>query len=90
MLEVRTHRAARAFATQRAGVRLGRILDITVRKPLLGRFLNYGSLVFESAAQVQDLCEIRLVADISRDAVLQDTRQPAGLRATAPRLDDGR
>jgi len=52
------------FDTQRASVPLGRILDITVKKPSLGHILNYGHFVFESAAQVQGLNEIRYVASI--------------------------
>ncbi len=52
------------FDTQRASVPLGRILDITVKKPWVGHMLNYGHFVFESAAQVQGLNEIRYVADI--------------------------
>ena len=50
--------------TQRASVPLGRILDITVKKPVIGQMLHYGHFVFESAAQVQGLNEIRYVADI--------------------------
>jgi len=52
------------FDTQRASVPLGRILDITVRKPWTGHMLNYGHFVFESAAQVQGLNEIRYVPSI--------------------------
>ena len=52
------------FDTQRASVPLGRILDITVKKPWVGHMLNYGHFVFESAAQVQGLNEIRYVASI--------------------------
>jgi len=52
------------FDTQRASVPLGRILDITVKKPWIGHVLNYGHFVFESAAQVQGLNEIRYVASI--------------------------
>ena len=52
------------FDTQRASVPLGRILDITVKKPWTGQMLNYGHFVFESAAQVQGLNEIRYVASI--------------------------
>ena len=86
----RVFRVHGTFSTQRASVPLGRILDITVNKPLLGRFLNYGHFVFESAAQVQGISEITFVADIdARDAVLQETMQRAGLRATAPQLEDG-
>lgn len=86
----RVFRVHGTFSTQRASVPLGRILDITVNKPLLGRMLNYGHFVFESAAQVQGISEITFVADIdARDAVLQETMQRAGLRASAPQLDDG-
>jgi len=52
------------FDTQRASVPLSRILDITVKKPWAGHMLNYGHFVFESAAQVQGLNEIRYVASI--------------------------
>jgi hypothetical protein len=50
--------------TQRASVPLSRILDITVKKPLTGHWFGYGHFVFESAAQVQGLNEIRFVGDI--------------------------
>ena len=87
---MRVFRVHGTLNTQRASVPLGRILDITVQKPLIGRLLNYGHFVFESAAQVQGISEIRFVADIDgRDAVLQDTMQRAGLRATAPAQEDG-
>jgi uncharacterized membrane protein YdbT with pleckstrin-like domain len=87
---MRVFRVHGTLNTQRASVPLGRILDITVKKPLIGRLLNYGHFVFESAAQVQGISEIRYVADIDgRDAVLQQTMQRAGLRATAPAQDDG-
>ncbi len=86
----RVFRVHGTLSTQRASVPLGRILDITVNKPLLGRILNYGHFVFESAAQIQGISEITFVADIdARDAVLQETMQRAGLRATAPQTDDG-
>lgn len=87
---MRVFRVHGTFDTQRASVPLGRILDITVKKPLLGRLLNYGHFVFESAAQVQGISEICFVADIdAQDVLLQDTMQRAGLRATAPAQDDG-
>ncbi|HEY0238504.1 MAG TPA: PH domain-containing protein [Friedmanniella sp.] len=87
---MRVFRVHGTLNTQRASVPLGRILDITVKKPLIGRLLNYGHFVFESAAQVQGISEIRFVADIDgRDVLLQDTMQRAGLRATAPAQDDG-
>ncbi len=87
----RVFRVHGTFSVQRASVPLGRILDITVKKPLLGRIFNYGHFVFESAAQVQGLSEVLFVRDIdARDRTLQETMQRAGLRATAPQLgDDG-
>jgi uncharacterized membrane protein YdbT with pleckstrin-like domain len=60
----RVFRVHGVLDTQRASVPLGRILDITVKKPWIGHLLNYGHFVFESAAQVQGLNEIRYVADI--------------------------
>ncbi len=57
-------RVSGVFDTQRASVPLGRILDVTVKKPWLGHMLNYGHFVFESAAQVQGLNHIRYVASI--------------------------
>ena len=88
----RVFRVHGIFNVQRASVPLSRILDITVKKPWIGRILNYGHFVFESAAQVQGLSLIRYVANIDkRDHELQQTMQRAGLRATAarPAEDDG-
>jgi len=62
----RVFRVHGVLDTQRASVPLGRILDITVKKPWIGHLLNYGHFVFESAAQVQGLNEIRYVADIDK------------------------
>lgn len=85
----RVFRVHGTFNVQRASVPLGRILDITVKKPLAGRIFNYGHFVFESAAQVQGLSEVRFVRDVdARDRILQETMQRAGLRATAPQLSD--
>ena len=88
----RVFRVHGVLSVNRATVPLSRILDITVNKPLIGRLLNYGHFVFESAAQVQGLSEIRYVANIDRrDYEMQQTMQRAGLRATAsrPAEDDG-
>jgi hypothetical protein len=47
-------------------------LDITVNKPLVGRWLNFGHFIFESAAQVQGLNKITFVRDIDqREDVLR-------------------
>jgi hypothetical protein len=64
------------LSTARASVPLLRILDITVKKSFIGRWLNFGHFVFESAAQVQGLNEIRYVKDIDqREDVLRMVMQ---------------
>jgi len=73
---------ARSLAT----MPLGRILDITVLKPMSGRILGYGHFTFESAAQDQGLREIRFVGDPDqRDLSIQRVVQRAGLRG--PRVN---
>jgi len=68
----RVFRVNGVFSTARASVPLLRILDITVNKPLIGRWLNYGHFIFESAAQVQGLNKITFVRDIDqREDVLR-------------------
>jgi len=66
-------------------------LDITVNKPVVGRWLNYGHFVFESAAQVQGLNKITFVKDIDqREDVLRMVMSgdlPQQLAASAE--DDG-
>ena len=64
----RVFRVHGVLATARASVPLMRILDITVKKSVIGRWLNYGHFVFESAAQVQGL---------ERDQVRQGHRSSA-------------
>lgn len=65
---------------------LGRILDITVVKPVTGRILGYGHFTFESAAQDQGLREIRFVGRPNeRDLAIQRVVQRAGLRG--PRVN---
>jgi membrane protein YdbS with pleckstrin-like domain len=87
----RVFRVHGVLAVQRASVPLLRILDITVRKSVIGRWLNYGDFVFESAAQVQGLNVITFVKDIDqredvlRMVMLGDVPQPA----VAPQEDDG-
>ena len=60
----RVFRVHGTFSTSRASVPLSRILDITVKKPLIGHWFGYGHFVFESAAQVQGLNEIKYVGKI--------------------------
>ncbi len=60
---------------------LTRILDITVKKPLVGRLLGYGHFVFESAAQAQGLRDIHFVGrPDERDLTIQRVVQRSGLR----------
>src|SRR4249919_1923466 len=61
---IRLFRAHGVLATQRAAVPISRIVDITVLRPMLGRWLNYGHFKFESAAQIQGLYKISYVKDI--------------------------
>ena len=78
---MRVFRVRGVFAQKLATMPLGRILDITVEKPLTGRVLNYGHFVFESAAQEQGLRVIRFVGrPYDRDLVIQRVVQRAGLR----------
>ena len=66
---------------EEAEMPLGRILDTTVYKPLLGRLLNFGHFTFESAAQDQGLREIRYVGSPDkRDLEIQRVVQRSGLR----------
>lgn len=60
---------------------LSRILDISVRKPMHGRFLGFGHFCFESAAQEQGLRDIRYVGrPDDRDLAIQRVVQRSGLR----------
>jgi hypothetical protein len=78
---MRVFRVRGVLSQKLATMPLGRILDITVEKPFLGRILNYGHFVFESAAQEQGLRDIRHVGrPYERDLVIQRVVQRAGLR----------
>src|SRR4249920_587173 len=61
---IRLFRTHGVFATQRAAIPIIRLVDITVERPVLGRWLNYGHFKFESAAQIQGLYRISYVKDI--------------------------
>jgi len=52
------------LSTQRAFMPIQRVLDLTVLRPWLGRWLNYGHFKFESAAQIQGLYRISYVRNI--------------------------
>ena len=78
---MRVFRVRGVLAQRMATMPLGRILDITVDKPLTGRALGYGHFVFESAAQEQGLRDIRYVGrPDQRDLAIQRVVQRAGLR----------
>ncbi|MGH3444134.1 MAG: PH domain-containing protein [Nocardioidaceae bacterium] len=78
---MRVFRVRGVLGRRLATMPLGRILDITVEKPPLGRILDYGHFVFESAAQEQGLHRIRHVPrPYDRDLVIQRVVQRAGLR----------
>lgn len=78
---MRVFRVKGVFARSLATMPLGRILDITVTKPLSGRMLGYGHFTFESAAQDQGLRDIRFVGrPDERDLAIQRVVQRSGLR----------
>jgi hypothetical protein len=78
---MRVFRVRGVLSQRLATMPLGRILDISVEKPFVGRLLNYGHFVFESAAQEQGLRDIRFVGrPYQRDLVIQRVVQRAGLR----------
>jgi uncharacterized membrane protein YdbT with pleckstrin-like domain len=83
---MRAFRVHGIVARGRATTPMTRILDITVKQPLLGRIFGYGHFIFESAAQDQGLREIDYVArPDERDRTIQTVIQRAGLRASSPR-----
>jgi uncharacterized membrane protein YdbT with pleckstrin-like domain len=78
---MRVFRINGVLARSLATMPLTRILDITVKKPLLGRLLGYGHFVFESAAQAQGLRDISFVGrPDERDLTIQRVVQRSGLR----------
>ncbi len=83
---MRVFRVHGVYGQSLATMPLSRILDITVRKPLIGRVLGYGNFVFESAARAQGLREITHVPrPDERDLTIQRVVQRAGLRG--PRVN---
>ena len=78
---MRVFRINGVLAQSLATMPLTRILDITVKKPLIGRLLGYGHFVFESAAQAQGLRDIHYVGrPDERDLTIQRVVQRSGLR----------
>jgi hypothetical protein len=83
---MRVFRVKGVLARSQATMPLGRILDITVVKPMTGRILGYGHFTFESAAQDQGLRDIRYVGrPDDRDLAIQRVVQRSGLRG-GPRV----
>jgi uncharacterized membrane protein YdbT with pleckstrin-like domain len=83
---MRVFRVRGVLAQKMATMPLGRILDITVEKPLTGRLCGYGHFIFESAAQEQGLRDIRFVGrPTERDLAIQRVVARAGLRG--PRVN---
>jgi hypothetical protein len=88
---MRVFRVRGVLAQRMATMPLGRILDITVDKPILGRVFGYGHFVFESAAQEQGLRDIRFVGrPDQRDLAIQRVVARAGLRGGGQRTHGGR
>jgi hypothetical protein len=78
---MRVFRVKGVLVRSLATMPLGRILDITVVKPLHGRIVGFGHFTFESAAQAQGLREIRYVSrPDERDLTIQRVVQRSGLR----------
>jgi len=78
---MRVFRINGVLTSNLATMPLHRILDIAVKKPLIGRLLGYGHFVFESAAQEQGLRDIRYVGrPDERDKAIQRVVQRSGLR----------
>jgi hypothetical protein len=72
------------FSQTVATTPIARVLDITLKKPIIGRMLGYGHFVFESAAQDQGFREIKWVSrPDDRDLTIQRVIQRTGLRASA-------
>lgn len=78
---MRVFRVHGIVAQQTATMPMGRILDITVNKPVIGQIFGYGHFVFESAAQDQGLRDIRYVGrPDERDLTIQRVIQRSGAR----------
>jgi len=78
---MRVFRLHGVLSSNLATMPLHRILDIAVKKPLVGRVFGYGHFVFESAAQEQGLRDIRYVGNPDeRDKAIQRVVQRSGLR----------
>lgn len=87
---MRVFRVHGIFSQHTETMPMARILDISVHKPLVGRILDYGHFVFESAAENQGLRDIRYVAHPDqRDLTIQRVIQRSGLRSSMRPLGHG-
>jgi len=86
LTDMRVFRVTGILSTKRATVPINRILDVTVERPLLGRWpFSYGHMTFESAAQEQGVRHIRYIGDVDLiDHAIQKVVQEAGLRGRRP------
>jgi uncharacterized membrane protein YdbT with pleckstrin-like domain len=93
--DVRVIRISGILELRQASTPLSRILDITLEQPLLGRVLDYGHFVFESAAQDQGLKDIRFVEHpLLRDREIQNLQmrllKRRRIEVRPPRREPGR
>jgi len=86
LTDMRVFRVTGILSTKRATVPINRILDVTVERPLLGRWpFTYGHMTFESAAQEQGVRNIRYIGEVDLiDHAIQKVVQDAGLRGRRP------
>ena len=73
---MRVFRVNGVLTSNLATMPLHRILDITVKKTLLGRMFGFGHFVFESAAQEQGLRDIRYVGHADERLGDSDVEDP--------------
>lgn len=78
---MRVFRVHGVFNQSLATMPMSRILDISMKQPLVGQLCGYGHFVFETAAQDQGLRVITFVGNPQeRDLTIQRVIQRAGLR----------
>ncbi|GAA1769893.1 PH domain-containing protein [Agromyces humatus] len=78
---MRVFRVHGILAQHIATMPITRILDISVKRPVVGRIFGFGHFIFESAAQDQGLREIKFVGNPNeRGLTIQRVIQRSGLR----------
>ncbi len=82
---IRVFRVWGVFWQRRATMPTSRLLDVTVRKPFVGRIFGWGHIVLETAAQEQGIREIRFIPDPDgRDRIIQEVRTGLESQAAKP------